>query len=314
MRRTSAALITLLVLGGALSACSGSDATDEADAAARKLEKALVAAATTKDGPNPFAGLAFSSETPDEVLEDYRSIVAGMDGLAPAVTIGEASESKDLYTAQVTWSWPVVEGEKPWIYETTAEFHPASTLDEGATQVVFRPDLVAPDLADGEVLDAVTEATDRGDITGAGGAVLVTERAVVRVGIDRSKVDAARAADSARALAQLVGIDVKPYVKAVTGAGPRAFVEAITYRVGEEPAGFDAALAAIEGGHTVDAELALAPSRDFAAPILGRVGPVTAEMVEKDPEKYRSGDIAGVSGLQARYDDQLRGSVGRVVY
>ncbi|MCR1771686.1 penicillin-binding transpeptidase domain-containing protein, partial [Nocardioides daeguensis] len=42
--------------------------------------------------------------------------------------------------------------------------------------------------------------------------------------------------------------------------------------------------------------------------------PVTAEMVEKDPEKYRSGDIAGVSGLQARYDDQLRGSVGRVVY
>ncbi|WP_436701109.1 penicillin-binding transpeptidase domain-containing protein [Nocardioides sp. BYT-33-1] len=316
MRRTSAALISLLLLGGALSACSGSDATAEADAAARKLEKALVAAAAPAEegDPNPFAGLAFSSGSPDEVLESYRALVGGMAGITPAVTIGEVSESKDRYTAPVAWSWPVVDGADPWSYETTAEFRPASTLDEGPTQVVFGPEVVAPDLADGETLDAVTQATDRGDITGADGQVLVTERQVVRVGIDRSRVDPAAAQSSARALAQLVGIDVKPYVKAVEGAGPRAFVEAITYRAGQEPAGFADALATIPGAHTVDGELALAPSRDFAAPILGRVGPVTAEMVEKEPEKYRSGDIAGLSGLQARYDDQLRGSVGRVVY
>lgn len=316
MRRTSAALISLLLLGGALGACSGSSATDEADATARKLAKALVgAAAPAEDGaPNPFAGLAFSSGTPDEVLAAYRAIVGGMDGITPTVTIGEASESKERYTAPVTWSWPIVDGADPWTYETVAEFHPASTLDEGPTQVVFGPALVAPDLAEGDALDAVTQQTDRGDITGAGGGVLVTERAVVRVGIDRSRVDAAVAPESARTLAELVGIDVKPYVKAVEGAGPRAFVEAITYRAGQEPAGFTDALAAIAGGHTVDGELALAPSRDFAAPILGRVGPVTAEMVAKEPEKYRSGDVAGLSGLQARYDDQLRGSVGRVVY
>ncbi|MBM7517814.1 penicillin-binding transpeptidase domain-containing protein [Nocardioides nitrophenolicus] len=314
MRRISAALTSLLLLGAVLSACSGSSAIDEADAAARTLEKALVAAATTDEGPNPFADLAFAGKTPDEVRDQYRAIVGGMNGLEPTVEIGEVSESKDLYTAPVSWSWPVVEGQDPWAYQTTVEFHPESTLDEGPTEVVFTPALVAPDLAEGESLDAVTQPTDRGDITGADGQVLVTERAVVRVGIDRAKVDAAAAPASARALARLVDVKVKPYVKAVTAAGPRAFVEAITYRAGEEPAGFADALAGIVGASTVDAELALAPSRDFAAPILGRVGPVTAEMVKKDPAAYRPGDVAGLSGLQARYDDQLRGRVGRVVY
>jgi cell division protein FtsI/penicillin-binding protein 2 len=66
----------------------------------------------------------------------------------------------------------------------------------------------------------------------------------------------------------------------------------------------------IPGALAVPGELALAPTRDFAAPILGSVGPVTAEMVEESPETYRPGDVAGTSGLQARYDDRLRGTPG----
>ena len=48
-------------------------------------------------------------------------------------------------------------------------------------------------------------------------------------------------------------------------------------------------------------------------PILGRVGAVTAEMVEEDPERYQPGDVAGLSGLEARYDEQLTGTSGVVV-
>ena len=57
-------------------------------------------------------------------------------------------------------------------------------------------------------------------------------------------------------------------------------------------------------------EIALAPTQEFAAPILGRVGPVTAEMIEEDPDRYQVGDIAGLRGLQARYDEQLGGIAG----
>ncbi len=314
MRRTSAALTSLLVLGGALSACSGDDAGG-AEAVAKQLAGALVAAATPQPGdaskaPDPLASVPFTGADSATVTKAYADIVDDMDGVVPTVAVGEVDSSADKPTATLRWSWPVVDGADPWAYETTV----ALSHQGDKWSVGWAPDVVAPDLAEGETLDAVTQPTDRGDITGAGGTVLVTERAVVRVGIDRSKVDAAAAPASAKALARLVGVDVKPYVKAVSGAGPRAFVEAITYRAGEEPAGFADALGAIAGATTVDAELALAPSRDFAAPILGRVGPVTAEMVEKHPDTYRSGDVAGLSGLQARYDEQLRGSVGRVVY
>ena len=36
-------------------------------------------------------------------------------------------------------------------------------------------------------------------------------------------------------------------------------------------------------------------------------------MIAEEPERYQAGDMAGLSGLQARYDEQLRGSPGVVV-
>jgi cell division protein FtsI/penicillin-binding protein 2 len=36
-------------------------------------------------------------------------------------------------------------------------------------------------------------------------------------------------------------------------------------------------------------------------------------MVKKSPTKYRAGDSAGISGLESRYDDQLRGTPGMAV-
>ncbi len=66
----------------------------------------------------------------------------------------------------------------------------------------------------------------------------------------------------------------------------------------------------IPGGRVLADSLPLAPTKEFAAPLLGRVGEVTAEMIEENPDAYQAGDIAGISGLQARYDDTLRGTPG----
>jgi cell division protein FtsI/penicillin-binding protein 2 len=126
-------------------------------------------------------------------------------------------------------------------------------------------------------------------------------------------VPAAQAGDSARRLAQLVGVDVAPYVKQVKAAGDKAFVEAIVFREPDVPTAVTEGYESIRGATAVSGELPLAPTREFAAPILGSVGEVTAEMIKKDPDKYDVGDQAGLSGLQARYDDQLRGTDGAVV-
>ena len=142
---------------------------------------------------------------------------------------------------------------------------------------------------------------------------LVTDRPVVRLGIDRSQVAAAagRATPPAQ-LATLVGIDVAPYVKQVEAAGDKAFVEAIVYRSEEVPPAVASRPTTTSPARSPLAdELPLAPTREFAAPILGTVGEVTAEMIEEDPDRYQAGDEAGLSGLQARYDEQLAGHARR---
>ena len=57
----------------------------------------------------------------------------------------------------------------------------------------------------------------------------------------------------------------------------------------------------------------LAPTREFAAALLGRVGPATADIVEESGGSIVAGDEVGLSGLQARYDEQLRGVPGTAV-
>ena len=44
--------------------------------------------------------------------------------------------------------------------------------------------------------------------------------------------------------------------------------------------------------------------------MLGIVGPVNAEVVKASKGLYRAGDEAGLTGLEARYDEQLRGTPG----
>jgi cell division protein FtsI/penicillin-binding protein 2 len=204
----------------------------------------------------------------------------------------------------------VVEPTDSWAYETTVQLRRDG---DDAWSVVWAPTVVEPSLGRNEVLDATTVPATRGEILGAKGTVIVTDRPVLRFGIDRVRVSKAEAGDSARALAELVGVDVAPYVRAVRAAGDRAFVEAISFREAEVPPDVLAGFEDIEGAVALADDISLAPTRDFAAAILGRVGPVTAEMIEEDPDRYQVGDIAGISGLQARYDEQLGGSPGRVV-
>jgi hypothetical protein len=295
------ALAAALVLGcPALVACDrgADDTTPDAADAAVALARGLAA--------GDLGDVRFAGTTPTAAGTAYDAIVAGMGEVEPRVEAAEVMESGERGTATLTWTWPL--GADDWTYEA-----PAALTRTGDTwRVRWAPTLVEPSLADGEVLDTSRLTPTRGDVTGAGGATLVTARPVVRVGIDRARVRPAAAAASARRLAGLVGIDVAGFVRRVRASGPRAFVEAIVYRRGDVPASL-AGLDRIAGATALPDELPLAPTREFAAPILGTVGEVTAEMVKEHPDTYRVGDVAGLSGLQARYDDRLRGTPGTVV-
>ena len=231
-------------------------------------------------------------------------------GGQPDVSLGEVTTptgNPATATATYDWTWPI--GPDGWSYSSQASF----SERDGEWLLGWDVATIEPSLHDAVTLDLVTLGAQRGDILGAGGLALVTDRPVVRIGIDRTKVSAAKAVPSARDLARLVGIDPAAYAKLVAASGPLAFVEAIVFRQDEVPRGVLHGVRGIKGGAVIAGTRPLAPTKGFAAPILGSVGEVTAEMIQKNPDVYRIGDVAGLSGLQERYDAQLRGTPGQEV-
>ena len=139
--------------------------------------------------------------------------------------------------------------------------------------LTWSPALVEPSLADGETLDATTQVAQRGEITDAAGKPIVTERPVVRVGIDRTLVEAAAAPTSARRLAAHSSGSTRRRTSRRCRGQPRRSSRRSPYRATDVPPGVDAGLAEIPGGHAVSAELALAPTRLPPRPSSARSDP-----------------------------------------
>ncbi|QYJ03427.1 hypothetical protein KUV85_13975 [Nocardioides panacisoli] len=309
MRRLSVPAVLLSLL---LAACS-SGSGEEDDSAAEEGVRASaeqVAAALVEGEPGE---LTWAKEQSEAVATAYADTVAGLGGLEADVVVDGVDVTETDATATLGWSWPIGRDGETWEYESRVFFAAAEDGDEAAAsgwRPVWSRAIVEPGLGEQGELLVRSDDVARGDITGARGEVLVTQRPVLRFGIDKSRVKPKAAVRDARALARLVDVAAPPFVQRVRKAGDRAFVEAITYRKPEAP---DAAVSGVEdikSARAIESTMALAPTKEFAAPLLGRVGPVTAEMVEEAPETYQAGDIAGVSGLQARYDDRLRGNPG----
>jgi cell division protein FtsI/penicillin-binding protein 2 len=290
-----------IVLALGVTGCTGGSDGDDDDAVPdpQDTATALASGLTAKD----LSKVVLTSDTATTAQASYDRIVQELGDASVRVDTAGVEQTGSTAEATLHWTWDLTSA--TWEYDATAQL----TLAEDEWQIAWAPSVVEPSLVEGEALDVSSVLADRGDILGAGGAPIVTERPVSRVGIDKTQLGTADAATSARAVASLVGIDPGPYAKAVRAAGAQAFVEAIVFRREELPSEVSSGLPAIPGGRIIAADLPLAPTRDFAAALLGRVGEVTAEIIGEHPE-YHPGDVAGLSGLEARYDERLRGAPG----
>ncbi|KQS98977.1 penicillin-binding protein [Cellulomonas sp. Leaf395] len=272
--------------------------------------KALATALASGD----FAKAPFAGGTGDTSAATAAR-TAAYEGLAPwqpevavvSTTIDE--QDKDLATVTLGYTWDVDESDADWTYETRAKL---ARDDEDVWHATWSPSLLAPDLVAGEVLTVERARADRANVLGAGGAVIVEPRLVHRLGIDKTQIAAPEQDAAARELAGALEIDPEAYASKVAAAGEKAFIEAITVRDGDP--NYDvAALGVLPGVNDVTDTVPLAPTRQFARPILGTVGPATAEIIEKSDGAVSDGDLAGLSGLQRQYDAQLRGLPGLTI-
>ena len=299
-RRVALTTAALLLAGCTLSPGPDPD-TDGANAAAAALAAALAAKDVT-----PVAFLGASGPDVDAQL---KPLVSGMGPLQPTVTAGPAGIDGNTATTTLSYRWTFPGVPTPWTYDTTAEL----AREDGVWKTRWQPSLVEPSLDVAHRLSQRRLYPERGEVLGEDGDPLVTLRSVVRIGLDKSAVSGAAAQTSARRLAGLVDVDAKAYVAKVKGAGPQAFVEAITLRAEAPERPADAKVFAIPGALPVTDRQMLAPSRTFARSVLGTVGEATKEDVDAAGGAVVAGDQVGRSGLQKRYDEQLRGVPGVLV-
>jgi transpeptidase family protein/penicillin-binding protein/MecA-like transpeptidase family protein len=302
VRRLRSALC--LVSLALLAACSTGNPlpdpgpTDTPDRAAAELATGL----TKKD----LSAVEFVGATGAEVDQLYQPLVAGMGARQPKVTVASVArqDATAVATLNTTWTFPGIE--QPWTYTSEASL----AVDAGRWKTSWQPNLVQTQLDGTNRLTQSRLDPDRGELLGQDGDPIVQRRPVVRIGLDKSELKADAVATSVRRLARLVGIDAKDYGAKVTAAGPRAFVEAIVFRTDDPERPANREVFAIPGALPIEADQMLAPSRDFGRPLLGTVGEATKEIVDKSEGKVVAGDQVGVSGLQQRYDDQMRGTPG----
>lgn len=295
-------LLGLALVAGALAGCTSAQPgpEDAVDALAKALST----------GDFDASGLtAADAATAAAVREKAFAELARWTPEVTRQSVAVDPEDEDKAVATLAHTWDVDSGDVDWTYTTTARL----TRVEGEWQPVWSPSMLVPDLTAEEVLTVSRDRAERGDVLGAGGAVIVEDRPVVRLGVDKTRVtDPVGQDEVARELAAALEIDADAYAARVAAAGEKAFVEAIVVRQGD-PAYDVAALSAVHGVNTVPDTLPLAPTRTFARPLLGAVGPATAEIVEASEGAIVAGDLAGLSGLQKQYDEQLRGNPGLTI-
>ena len=199
-RAAALTLAVALVVGaaGCTGDSGGDDPSDEPDP--QDAATALASGLTAKD----LSKVAFTSDTATTAQASYDRITQEMDAATLQVDTAGVEQTGSTAVATLHWTWDLTSA--TWEYDAEAELKFA---DDG-WQVAWAPSVIEPSLVEGENLDVSSVLADRGDILGAGGQPLVTERQVSRVGVDKTQLGGADPAASARAVAQLVGIDPGP--------------------------------------------------------------------------------------------------------
>ena len=246
------------------------------------------------------------TDRPKEAAASLEANRRGLDGARLRARLLALTEEDDAARARTELAWEVP-GIGRFVYRSRLTLR----LVDDEWVVAWSEQTVHPRLEDDtQRLGTTRSPARRGDILDRDGRAIVRPRTIYRVGLARDKVDDVQA--SARALADVVDVDAGALARALRGAGPQQFVEAITLREADYER-VENRLEDVPGGLAVRGEAPLAESRGFARALLGGVGPATAEQLEELGGTRGPGDEVGQSGLQARYEERLGGTATREV-
>lgn len=290
----------VVLLAVALSGCTG---TDDTESRARSFAEQYLAA--WQAGEYAAAGQLTDDKAATETLLAATAQQLGQPGPEASVGTVTVTEGGTEVTAEVSWGFPSL---PEWSYDVTLMLD--APAENEAWAIRADPSTVHPALREGQELLLSRSLPERASILAADGAPLFAPTPIVTVGVDPGKVTDLPAL--AATLSDVLDVEAGQVVADVNASTAGQFVPIITLRRGE----YDAVRSQIyELPGTVFREETrqLAPTAQFARAVLGRVGPVTAEVVEESGGLLVAGDEAGLAGLQRVYQDQLTGTPGLTV-
>ncbi|WP_165404174.1 penicillin-binding transpeptidase domain-containing protein [Egicoccus halophilus] len=257
------------------------------------------AAAWERGDAESLAELA--REDDDTVRATYEQFAEGLmaDSDALEVRPGPTEQVQDgraRTPVAVTVDGPF--GEVSWDVELE------TVRERGAWGVVWSTATVHPSLRPGMVFDVVREEVDRAPILAVGGQELAGEREQVTVGFEPGTV-----ADRDELVATFEEVlpDTGEIVERLYARG--GLVDDWFYPVISLPAEqADEVRAALRGVRGVVLRSGTGRAlydAGFAHHVVGVVGPVTAEQLERLGPSYASGDEVGQFGLEAVYESDL---------
>ncbi|GID10261.1 penicillin-binding protein [Actinocatenispora rupis] len=247
---------------------------------------------------------AYSGASGATVAAAYKRVAGDLAGVHPTLKPGKVTVKGSKASAPVTVSWPL--GGNTWSYPTTVRM----VASGDAWKVAWSGSTVNPKLSGDAAITVSRDAAPRGSIVDGDGKPLVSEQPVVYVGVEPDKVK--DPAGLTRTLSTALKTDLSDLPGRIRSAPPSSFVDVITLRRNDYEAVRDR-IHDLPGVLFREGTLPLAPTRTFGRALLGTVGAVTKEQMEKHPGRYEIGDQAGQSGLQAAYDTRLGGKAGVTV-
>jgi cell division protein FtsI/penicillin-binding protein 2 len=260
---------------------------DEPDAIARYV------AAWSRGDDRAAAALTDRPAAAKQALQASR---AGLDGASVRARV--RSRDEDGAHVDVAWNVP-----------RFGRFAYTIRLTTKDGKIHWRERAVHPALGRRTRLGTATEAPKRAPILDRDGRPLVTDRAVVDIAV---KAGEARSDTADRLAAAIDDVDAGPLARRIREAPKGRFLPVITLRA----AAFrkvEETVTAIPGVTLNRTTAPLAPTSEFARPLLGTVGPATAEQIAESRGRLATGDVAGQSGLERLYDERLAGTSTRRV-
>jgi cell division protein FtsI/penicillin-binding protein 2 len=303
--RRVAVVAVLLALAGGLAACSSKAGPD----------KALKAYLNGVHSGN-LSGVQFvipsgSAIGVDAVTAEINTLFGDLGAIRPTMKVhGKIKTNGANANATVDVDWPVND-KVHWTYPTTVRL---ARIDD-QWKVIWTPANIETQLKSGDRLKVRTTTAPRAEIMDGAGQPMITAHEVIVVGIhpkDVANINQLVADLDAAFKSVKVDVDMSDLPARVAGSSPDNFVEVVVLRK-EVYDLIRNRIHDLPGTQFREEVRQLGPVTGFARSLLGTVGPVTAEQLKNNPGKYREGDQAGQGGIQAQFEDQLRGTPGVVV-